>query len=90
MKHLHKLMALVAALVWWSGGVAADVVENYVCDFNTKIETSDHAFKVSSGWGHLVDSYYNEDEWETLYASYSYSSTSGVDGSGAFMPEAKR
>ncbi len=83
MKHLHKLMALIAALVWWSGGVAADVVENYVCDFNTKIETSDHAFKVASGWGHLVDSYYNEDEWETLYASYSYSSTSGVDGSGA-------
>lgn len=83
MKHLHKLMALIAALVWWSGGVAADVVENYVCDFNTKIETSDHAFKVSSGWGHIVDSYYNEDEWETLYASYSYSSTSGVDGSGA-------
>lgn len=83
MKHLHKLLALLSLLLWGTGGVEADIVQNYVCDFNDKIETSDHAFKVASGWGHIVDSYYDEDEWETYYASYSYYSSSGVDGTGA-------
>ncbi|UKK50634.1 choice-of-anchor J domain-containing protein [Prevotella sp. E13-17] len=72
------LLTLVALL---SGqGVMADA---YLADFNTKIETSDHAFQVASNWRHIVSTYtssYTDDE---VYVSYSYSSSAGVDGSGA-------
>ncbi|MBQ9186888.1 MAG: choice-of-anchor D domain-containing protein [Prevotella sp.] len=55
----------------------------YICDFNTAISTSDHAFQVASNWRHIVDTY--EDYWSgnDTYASYSYSETAGVDGTGA-------
>ena len=53
----------------------------YLCDFNTPITTSDHAFQVASNWRHIVDSYENY-YGGTSYASYTYSETAGVDGSG--------
>lgn len=59
------------------------MADAYLADFNTKIETSDHAFQVASNWRHIVSTYtssYTDDE---VYVSYSYSSSAGVDGSGA-------
>lgn len=55
----------------------------YTCDFNTAISTSDHAFQVASNWRHIVDTYEDYYSGNTTYASYSYSTTAGVDGSGA-------
>ncbi len=54
----------------------------YLCDFNTPITTSDHAFQVASNWRHIVGSYENYYSGTTSYPSYTYSETAGVDGSG--------
>lgn len=53
----------------------------YVCDFNTPITTSDHAFQVASNWRHIVGSYTSY-YGDTSYPYYTYSETAGVDGSG--------
>ena len=53
----------------------------YVCDFNTQITTSDHAFQVASNWRHIVGSYTSY-YGDTSYPYYSWSETAGVDGSG--------
>ncbi|MCM1368799.1 MAG: hypothetical protein NC204_00320 [Candidatus Amulumruptor caecigallinarius] len=52
-----------------------EIVEGYVVDFNTPIDTSNPEFAVAEGWGHITDN---------LPASYqySYSSTGGVQNSG--------
>lgn len=52
----------------------------YLCDFNTPITTSDHAFQVASNWRHIVGSYTYYGT--TSYPYYTYSETAGVDGSG--------
>lgn len=57
------------------------VAAGYVCDFNTQITTSDHAFQVASNWRHIVDSYENY-YGGTSYPSYTWSETAGVGGSG--------
>ena len=54
----------------------------YLCDFNTPITTSDHAFQVASNWRHIVGSYENYYSGATSYPSYTWSETAGVDGSG--------
>ena len=54
----------------------------YTVDFNTTIAYSNHDFKVAKGWGHIVGEN-NYDGQGPYYMSYSYSSTSGVDGTGA-------
>lgn len=84
MRKLNCLLATVMLLLWGSGAWA-DAVSNYKVDFNSAISTSAHDFKVASGWGHLVSSYWDEDEWETLYASYSYKAAGGVDDSGCLL-----
>ncbi|MCR5269456.1 MAG: choice-of-anchor J domain-containing protein [Prevotella sp.] len=79
MKRIRILLLTLIALLS-SQGIMADA---YLADFNTKIETSDHAFQVASNWRHIVSTYtssYTDDE---VYVSYSYSSSAGVDGSGA-------
>ena len=60
----------------------------YFCDFNTKIETSNHDFAVASNWGHIVGEG-NYDGMGPYYMSYSYSSTSGIDGTGALTAYAQ-
>ena len=55
----------------------------YTVDFNTEIATSDHAFQVASNWRHIVDTYESSWSYDSQYANYSYSTTAGVDGSGA-------
>ncbi len=76
--------SLLSMLVMLCGTVFADA---YTVDFNSTIDTKNHAFKVAPGWGHIVDSstYYDDDEWEdvTKYVSYSYLETDGKDATGA-------
>lgn len=71
--------SLLTLLVMLCGTAFAD---SYTTNFDTAIETSDHAFQVASNWRHIVGTY--NDYWgDTSYPSYSYSATAGVDGSGA-------
>lgn len=53
----------------------------YAIDFNTAISTSSREFAIASNWGHVsgYDAQYDSN------MSYSYSSTGGVDGSGALL-----
>lgn len=83
MKHLNFLFAFLMAMLWGTGVANADVVQDYKLDFNASFDVSDHEFKVASGWGHIAESYYDDSEWETYWVTYTYASTSGVDGSGA-------
>ena len=76
MKRFNFLLATLLAIIFSNGAKAAKV-DNYKVDFNTTISTSAHDFKVATGWGHVVDYY------ENSYVSYTYSSTSGIDRSGA-------
>ena len=81
MRHLNKFLCLAAILLGISWA-SAETVSNYSVDFNTTINTSDHAFRVAPGWKHIVGT--GESSWGgTTYASYTYYSTSGVDGTGA-------
>ena len=86
MKQINYIFAFLLALFCGINVAEADVVTDYKMDFNSSISTSAHDFKVGTGWGHVVDSYdYEDDDWypQTAYVSYTYSATSGRDGSGA-------
>ena len=61
--------------------VAAAPAGPYTVDFDTAINTSAHDFQVASNWSHMVGSG-NYDNYGPYYMSYSYYSTSGVDGTG--------
>ncbi len=65
-----------------SSGASAETKSPYKVDFNTKFSTAENDFKVASGWGHIVSSYWSEDDYETYYPDYYYSSSDGIDGSG--------
>lgn len=65
--------------------MAADEVDNYKVDFETRADVSNHAFKVAAGWAHIVDSY-ETTSWygggtQTHYAEYTYWADEGVGGS---------
>ena len=78
---MRKIKFLLSTLVLLLGAVTASAAE-YTVDFNTAINTSDHAFQVASNWRHIVGSYTDYYD-NTSYPSYSYSTTAGVDGGGA-------
>lgn len=83
MKMNFKTFVAALAVAGGSLGAEADTVENYSYDFNTQISTSDHAFRVATGWGHIVDAFTYENPYsgtQTKYQSYSYESTGGVTG----------
>ena len=82
MKHLKFLLAVVLAVCGMSTA-KAEIVQNYVMNFNKSISTSAHDFKVASGWGHLVSYYHDSDYNQDYYVDYSYESESGRNGSGA-------
>lgn len=64
-------------LLFCHGIASADMVSNYTVDFNKTVSTSDHEFKVASGWGHLAEaSAYGR------YVTYTYNANGGVDDSG--------
>lgn len=82
MKQTKLLIVLFLTILGLSPAYAG-VVSPYKVDFNTAISTSSHDFAVASGWGHIVSSYFDEDTYDNLYPTYTYSSTAGRDGSGA-------
>ena len=77
MKRFNFLLATLLAIIF-SNGAKAEVQSPYKVDFNTTISTSAHDFKVAPGWGHLVDSYVDSDEYETYYVQYDYLAEGGV------------
>lgn len=86
MRNFYCSLALIAASTLWAGQARADIVQDYKMDFNESISTTAHDFKVGSGWGHIVDKYTVYSEYygsEDYYVNYSYSSTDGLNGSGA-------
>ena len=76
MKHLKFLLAVVLA-VCGMNTAKAEIVQNYVMDFNKSISISAHDFKVASGWGHLVSYYHDSDNYQDYYVDYSYSDENG-------------
>lgn len=86
MRHFYCSLAIVAASTLWAGQARADIVQDYKMDFNESISTTAHDFKVGSGWGHIVEKYTVYSEYygsDDYYVSYSYSSSDGINGSGA-------
>lgn len=86
MRHFYCSLAIVAASTLWAGQARADIVPNYKMDFDKSISTTAHDFKVGSGWGHIVEKYTVYSEYygsDDYYVSYSYSSSDGINGSGA-------
>ena len=84
MKKLNFMLATLALLLW-AGGARADVVSNYKMDFNTAFSTDKSDFKVASGWGHVVDYYYDSENWKAYYPEYTYKADGGVDNSGCLL-----
>lgn len=59
----------------------AEIVNDYVVDFNEPISTSAHNFKVAEGWGHIVDYFSSVDRYDDpydYYVKYSYSAENGL------------
>lgn len=86
MRHFYCSLAIVAASTLWAGQARADIVQDYKMDFDKSISTTAHDFKVGSGWGHIVEKYTVYSEYygsDDYYVSYSYSSSDGINGSGA-------
>lgn len=44
-----------AALLMLLFGAGNAMADSYKVDFETTVETSDHEFRVASGWSHIVD-----------------------------------
>ncbi len=85
MRKTNYIFAFLLSMLFGTGTASADVVANYKMDFNTAISTSAHDFKVGTGWGHVVDSYTDDEYYETYYVTYTYGSATGRDNSGAMF-----
>lgn len=78
MKQLHFLFSFLA--VFLGLNVAnAETVSPYQVDFDTSVDTSVKGFKAAPGWKHILGT----NTYESSTMSYSWSATTGVDGSGA-------
>ena len=77
----HYFLTLLMALCCAMGTAMADT---YKVDFETTVDTSDHEFKVATGWSHIVD-FFKGPIWiiPDEYVAYSYEAGAGVDGSTA-------
>ncbi len=82
MKKKKLFIVLLLTLLGLSPA-SADSVVPYTEDFNTSISTSAHDFAVSKGWGHITDYYFDDESYDSYYPTYTYSSTDGIDGTGA-------
>ncbi len=77
----HYFLTLLMALCCAMGTAMADT---YKVDFETTVDTSDHEFRVASGWSHIMDADINPYfTWLTSYVEYAYEAQAGVDGSQA-------
>ena len=76
MKKIYLLLLLfVLAIV--SPVARAEVVSPYSFGFSG-LDTSSHSF-APYGWGHIVESYYDDSDYETLYVTYTQKEYYGVD-----------
>ena len=75
------LLTLLTALLCGTVSARGETVTDYTVDFNTKIDVSNHAFKVAPNWGHIVDSY-TDDYSNVYYMQYSWRADYG-DSDGA-------
>lgn len=81
----HKLLFVLALIAGMLTGISASATPRspYNIDFESDILTGSHDFALASGWGHIVDSYFDDDTWEELFVDYSVMPHSGVNGSTA-------
>lgn len=78
MKQLHFLFSFLA--VFLGLNVAnAETVSPYQVDFDTSVDTSVKGFKAAPGWKHILGT----NTYGSTPMAYSWSATTGVDGSGA-------
>ena len=75
--------ALAAALAAGVSAARAEVISNYTCDFNDAISVNEKTHNLPKGWDHIANGAWDSSEYETVYPTYSYVATGGVDGSGA-------
>ncbi len=80
-KTFNFFMLLAAIMALTVSSARGAIVNDYHCDFNNTIDTSNHAFQVASNWGHNVESH------SGFYVTYSYESSGGVDGTGALYAD---
>lgn len=78
MKHVKILLLTFLATLF---SPLVSKAESYLCNFDTKIDTSNPNFKVASNWKHIVQKYI-DDYGDILYMPYSYYTTAGVEKSG--------
>lgn len=78
MKHVKILLLTFLATLF---SPLVSKAESYLCNFETKIDTSNPNFKVASNWEHIVQKYI-DDYGDISYMPYSYNTTYGVESSG--------
>lgn len=78
MKHVKILLLTFLATLF---SPLVSKAEPYLCNFDTKIDTSNPNFKVASNWEHIVHKYV-DDYGDISYMPYSYYTTAGVEKSG--------
>ncbi len=75
---------IIALLLMLLCGASNAMADAYKVDFETTVDTSDHEFRVASGWSHIVDADINPYfTWLTSYVDYSYEENAGIDGTQA-------
>jgi len=80
MKKYYVISLLFALLA----GTANTLADTYKVDFETAAETSEHDFRVATGWTHIVDGYQHPiASWMSTYVDYTYVDGQGVDNSKA-------
>ena len=68
MKKLSTLLLLLLFI-----GANSITAAPYKADFNSSIDTSDHAFKPAQGWGHIVDGFQHPFwSWLSSFTEYTY------------------
>ena len=75
---------IIALLLMLLCGASNAMADTYKVDFETTVDTSDHEFRLASGWSHIVD-FFKGPIWiiPDEYVSYSFETNAGVDGSTA-------
>ena len=80
MKKYYAISLFFALLT----GTANTLADTYKVDFETAAETSEHNFRVATGWTHIVDGYEHPfATWMSTFVDYTYVDGQGVDNSKA-------
>lgn len=79
-----KLSIAVAFVVGFSHLASkAETISGYICTFSKSIDVNDHAFKVASGWGHIVGMY--DDVSNQYYQSYYWTQYGGAGSDSGYL-----